>query len=100
MIFYVVMKKLQESNGITYYHIVDYIGKKEFYLGVDPLHKQLFYFEEPDFDNPEKVINFSDPNKPMEIIPGISHKVSNWVIANLSKAAAGGNFPGCIYKAS
>lgn len=100
MVFYVVMEKFKEYNGIIYYHVTDYLGKKEFYIGVDSVKRQLFYFELPNFDNPLKIIDFSDPKKPMESMPGIARDVSNWIIANMFKAVEKGVFPNCIQRTS
>lgn len=93
MPFYLVIKKYAKINSVFFYRVEDHLNKQEFYIGIDPLKKQVKYYQSCCFDKPIGVIDLLDTAKPPKLIPGINQAVLLMINAKSYKAIRDNYFP-------
>ncbi len=73
MALYIKIRKIDETNGITYYAIFKQDHETvEFYMGINKEKQLLLYFHSDDFKNPIKIIDLTKKDAiiyPLENVP-------------------------------
>lgn len=93
--------KYTEIGNIIYYHVIDVFKKNEFYIGIDPLKKQIDYYETSDFNKPLKTIDLANGSKPMDcVVPEIDPDIVFRINIIIYKAIKNNLFPDDLSYAS
>lgn len=95
-----LFKKHSTKDVVIYYYVEDLSGKKQFYIGIDPIKKQLSYYISDNFNDPLGVVDLSDPSKPFGLIPGLDLSITNIVGLKAYLAIKKNEFPDIMHRIS
>lgn len=94
MAILIEVNKKHIENGIYYYEVDDYSHTPEgnFYIGIDPAKKIVYYYKSTDLENPIDSFNFSVSNT-IHPIPGLNKSAMIWAAFSAYEALRKNVFP-------